>query len=336
MDSCTISVATAQNTQSAGFSLAQTVYATPLTVLLTGELGAGKTTFLQGLAKGLGIRETVTSPTYALEQRYAGNAHDLIHIDLYRLTEAQSREVVRGSEHHHGIRVIEWPQRLGLDFFRDEERVLVGIEEARNGRNIHVVFADANLPSREQITQWRKDVRLPAHIVSHCNAVTDFSLSLARSLITEGRIIRVKALEAAGLVHDLLRFIDFKPAAHPDGFTSSPEDQHVWDEWKQRFPGMKHEAACAEFLRGHGYSVVAAIVESHGLALEPNTPKTIEQQILFYADKRVLMDRVVSLEERFSDFAKRYGNGKASEHTVFWLEQSKQIEAALFPGGAPI
>ena len=60
----------AKNTISAGASLAASLYTVPLTLFLKGELGAGKTTFLQGFAEGLGIRERLTSPTYALEQRY--------------------------------------------------------------------------------------------------------------------------------------------------------------------------------------------------------------------------------------------------------------------------
>jgi tRNA threonylcarbamoyladenosine biosynthesis protein TsaE len=57
-------------------------------VVLTGELGAGKTTFAQGVARGLGIEEPVSSPTFTLVKEYSGIL-DLAHVDVYRLDRIQ-------------------------------------------------------------------------------------------------------------------------------------------------------------------------------------------------------------------------------------------------------
>lgn len=59
-------------------------------LILTGDLGAGKTTFTQGLARGLGITEAITSPTFVLARhhRHPGNGLHLVHVDAYRLTTA--------------------------------------------------------------------------------------------------------------------------------------------------------------------------------------------------------------------------------------------------------
>lgn len=54
-------------------------------VVLAGDLGAGKTTFVQGLAVGLGITEQVTSPTFILMKEYLGGRYPLMHLDIYRL-----------------------------------------------------------------------------------------------------------------------------------------------------------------------------------------------------------------------------------------------------------
>ena len=56
---------------------------------------------------------------------------------------------------------------------------------------------------------------------------------------------------------------------------------------------------------------------------------TIEQKILFYADKRVILDKKVTLKERFDDFVTRYGDGIWTKHAEKWYEQAKEIEEEL-------
>lgn len=87
----------------------------PLVVGLVGELGAGKTTFVRGLLRGLGYSDRVPSPTYTLLESYELGQWTVIHMDLYRL--AAAREIER-----LGIRdwlteprawlVVEWPERV--------------------------------------------------------------------------------------------------------------------------------------------------------------------------------------------------------------------------------
>jgi len=79
-----------------------------------GELGAGKTTLVQGLAEGLGVKGWITSPTFTLIQEYHGR-HPLYHLDLYRLEDPEEiwdlglEECLKGS----GVTVVEWGDRLG-------------------------------------------------------------------------------------------------------------------------------------------------------------------------------------------------------------------------------
>jgi tRNA threonylcarbamoyladenosine biosynthesis protein TsaE len=94
------------------------------TLLLEGNLGAGKTTLVQGLAAALGIGEPITSPTFALAQHYAGQAADgrptaLVHLDLYRLEQPTSADELFAQEEEEaaalgGLLAVEWPQRLTL------------------------------------------------------------------------------------------------------------------------------------------------------------------------------------------------------------------------------
>ncbi len=76
-------------------------------------MGAGKTTFTQTLAESLGVKEPVTSPTYALIQLYEGNI-PLVHMDLYRLGTEEEFELIGGLEYLQSpyLCVIEWSQRL--------------------------------------------------------------------------------------------------------------------------------------------------------------------------------------------------------------------------------
>lgn len=335
-DKSTIKSKTALETQKTGQSLAATLYDMPVTIALNGELGSGKTTFLQGFAAALGCRETLVSPTYALEQRYRSTRGEFLHLDLYRLTEPQAKELLHSCDTFTGIRCIEWFDRAGLDHLLiDGPVIAIHLEEADRERTITCAFHDAPLPSPEQIRGWRRDVLLPTHIGAHCDAVADLSVRLADALIERGHIVRNLALRRAAEVHDLFRFLDFRPGGHPEN-NHSAEAQMTWEKIRAQYRGMHHEAACAQLLRERGFSVLSTIVAVHGLSAPPPPDATIEQQLLFYADKRVQIDRVVSLDERFADFARRYGKGTVSEEAKRWYGMTKEMELELFPDGPPL
>ena len=86
-------------------------------VLLEGPIGAGKTSFVKGIAKGLSISEDITSPTFALSHHYKSGKIPLIHLDLYRLEDvASAKEVFFAEEdeaiQRHAILVVEWPELI--------------------------------------------------------------------------------------------------------------------------------------------------------------------------------------------------------------------------------
>ena len=86
-------------------------------ILLQGPIGAGKTTFVQGIAKGLSISEDITSPTFSLSHHYNSGKIPLIHLDLYRLENISSAKEVFFSEEEEAVRsqailVIEWPELI--------------------------------------------------------------------------------------------------------------------------------------------------------------------------------------------------------------------------------
>lgn len=80
-----------------------------MTLLLEGELGAGKTTFTKGFAEGLGISRIIKSPTYTLIREYTDGRMPLYHMDLYRLDETGAEEL--GLEEYFegdGVCIVEW------------------------------------------------------------------------------------------------------------------------------------------------------------------------------------------------------------------------------------
>ena len=86
-------------------------------VLLKGPIGAGKTSFVQGIARGLSISEDITSPTFSLSHHYNSGKIPLIHLDLYRLENISSAKEVFFSEEEEALQnkailVIEWPELI--------------------------------------------------------------------------------------------------------------------------------------------------------------------------------------------------------------------------------
>ena len=96
-------------------------------VALSGCLGAGKTTLIQGIAKGLGVQNWVTSPTFTLINEFEGNLN-LYHIDLYRIENIDDAEDLAIEEYFTkgGVTVIEWAEKI--DPILPAETIRIGIK----------------------------------------------------------------------------------------------------------------------------------------------------------------------------------------------------------------
>ena len=93
-------------------------------LLLQGDLGAGKTEFVKGLAEGLQVTDLVTSPTFTLLNVYHG-VIPLYHFDLYRLEDAEELDNIGFTEFlgGDGVAVVEWPDRFPAEMPLDHIRV---------------------------------------------------------------------------------------------------------------------------------------------------------------------------------------------------------------------
>jgi tRNA threonylcarbamoyladenosine biosynthesis protein TsaE len=111
-DRLVVRTASAEETRHVGDRVGALMTAGDL-VLLGGDLGAGKTTFTQGLARALGVEEPVTSPTFTLVHSYDGADLRLLHVDVYRLDRLQEVVDLGLPEllEDGAVGVVEWGQR---------------------------------------------------------------------------------------------------------------------------------------------------------------------------------------------------------------------------------
>ncbi len=114
-------------TEAVGEALAKVIK--PGTVIAyRGDLGAGKTAFTRGLARGLGYMEPVTSPTYTIVNEYLGGRLPLFHFDMYRLRSAEDLWDIGWEDYldRGGVCAVEWSENVeeALDSF-----ILVNIEK---------------------------------------------------------------------------------------------------------------------------------------------------------------------------------------------------------------
>ena len=103
----------AAQTEALAQALAQRL--SPGTVLaFEGDLGAGKTAFTRGLARGLGVRDPVTSPTYTIVNEYLGGRLPLFHFDMYRLTNSDDLWDIGWEDYldRGGICAVEWSENV--------------------------------------------------------------------------------------------------------------------------------------------------------------------------------------------------------------------------------
>ena len=94
---------------------------------LTGDLGVGKTVFTKGFAKGLGIEESVNSPTFTILQIYEGGRLPLYHFDVYRIGSVEEMEETGYEEYimGDGVSLIEWADLIEEILPRKRTRVLI-------------------------------------------------------------------------------------------------------------------------------------------------------------------------------------------------------------------
>ena len=153
------------------------------------------------------------------------------------------------------------------------------------------------IPSKEECLAILNKNKTPSNVVKHCKTVCRVAEELADKLIAKGINVNKHLVIAAAMLHDVER----------------DKDDHV--------------IAGVNLIRNMGFPEVAEVMKKHGLYRIENEdvqPKTIEEKIVFYADKKSMGNKVVSLAERIKDLKRRYGKDFSKE-----LEFAKKIEREL-------
>ena len=125
----------ANETEACGFAMAKQ-WDSPGVIALVGPMGAGKTHFVKGFAKGLGYPGEVTSPTFSIVQEYHGGKWTMFHFDLYRMKQAEELLVLGWDDYleQDAVVLVEW-----ADLFPElmpENLSLVTIKMTESGRKI--------------------------------------------------------------------------------------------------------------------------------------------------------------------------------------------------------
>lgn len=136
-------------TQAIATQLAQLVFAGTI-ILLEGNLGSGKTTFMQAFGRALGISSTITSPTFTLIDEYNEGRLTLYHIDLYRLEPSQVpdlhlEEYWRGEDFPLGVVAIEWASKLHTiptDHIKIDLSVAMSLQNKDEEKNLDLNLED--------------------------------------------------------------------------------------------------------------------------------------------------------------------------------------------------
>jgi uncharacterized protein len=141
---------------------------------------------------------------------------------------------------------------------------------------------------------------MPDHIIHHSLEVTRVALFLAIELNKRGQRINLDLVEAASLLHDLTKTECLKTK-------------------------QDHAKTGYQLLKGMGYVRVGEVVAEHIHLSKGEDPSSVsEEEVVNYADKRVLHDQIVSLKERFRDLKVRYGKDQKS------MEKMEQLEKNTF------
>jgi putative nucleotidyltransferase with HDIG domain len=169
------------------------------------------------------------------------------------------------------------------------------------------------VPSLAQVREMLEAREVPGNIVRHSVVVGEIALFLSTALNRAGMEVQTRAVTAAALLHDIGKMEEVEG-------------------------GGDHAAIGEAWLVKRGWPGIGVLVGRHIRLPEPAWSAPHEAALLFYADKRVRHDQVVTLEERHADLVDRYGpNPRVLGHMASMMEAAARVEHEIYAriGGRP-
>jgi uncharacterized protein len=165
-----------------------------------------------------------------------------------------------------------------------------------------------SLPTRNQCFDIIKKYHVPPNIVKHSLATAKLAVFLAKKLKEKDIAVDVELVERACLLHDVARICEVKESDYNNiGMTVTEQEKTAWDKLKTEYKAAGHEDTAYELLKEQ-YPVLALTIKKHryvSLLDENDRPDTWEEKIVYYADKRVMHDKIVTLKERLDEAHQR-------------------------------
>jgi uncharacterized protein len=167
---------------------------------------------------------------------------------------------------------------------------------------------NCSLPTRRECRAILAEYHVPPHIVSHSRTVAKLAVFLGKRLIGKGEAVNVELLERAGLLHDMMRAHDFKESDYERFEQNLPAQVRAkWQRLHEKYKPIPHELAAYEILKERYPALALAIKRHRYMALlhAKDRPESWEEKLLYYADMRVMHDKIVPLKQRLAEGHKR-------------------------------
>jgi uncharacterized protein len=180
---------------------------------------------------------------------------------------------------------------------------------------------DCSLPTRKECLAILAEYHVPPHMVNHSQTVAKLAVFLAQRLNENGTAVDVTLLEGACLLHDLLRVHDFKESDYEPFERNLPKEEKAkWQRLHEKYKTIPHELAAYEILK-EKYPALALTIKRHrymALLDEKERPDSWEEKLLYYADMRVMHDKIVPLKQRLAEGHKRniHMHGSAAQSKI--------------------
>jgi uncharacterized protein len=180
---------------------------------------------------------------------------------------------------------------------------------------------NCNLPTHKECLAILAEYHVPPHIVNHSRVVAKLAVFLAQRLIEKGETVDTELLERAGLLHDMMRVHDFKESDY-ERFERNlpPEGRAKWHQLHEKYKSIPHELAAYEIFKER-YPALALTIKRHrymALLDEKDRPDSWEEKLLYYADMRVMHDKIMPLKQRLAEGHKRniHRHGSAARSKI--------------------